>query len=172
MQTYENAFGQAPGYEAHGGSTFCAVASLSLMGKLDSALTKKEKDLLVRWLLLKQVYGFSGRPNKDNDTCYSFWIGGALKLLGSYHLINHTENINFIELCTNRAIGGIAKCPCNPTDPLHTFLALSALCLEKMDARINVKEATLSKLTDKKTSRIGMQSKQDAVDHTLKLPAV
>lgn len=153
LQTYENAFGQAPGCEAHGGSTFCAVASLSLMGKLESALSRKEKDLLVRWLLLKQKGGFAGRPNKDDDTCYSFWIGSALKLLGCHHLINHDENVNFINLCTSRSHGGISKFPCNPPDPLHTFLALSSLSLDKMDARINVTEASLSKLMDKRAGK-------------------
>ena len=30
--TYEGAFGQGPGLEAHGGSTYCAVASLVMLG--------------------------------------------------------------------------------------------------------------------------------------------
>ena len=29
-QSYEGAFGQGPGMEAHGGSSFCAVATLSM----------------------------------------------------------------------------------------------------------------------------------------------
>jgi len=33
---FDFAFGQGPSQEAHGGSTYCAVASLALMGRLDA----------------------------------------------------------------------------------------------------------------------------------------
>ena len=33
-QTHEGGFAQGPGLEAHGGSTYCAVASLSMMVRL------------------------------------------------------------------------------------------------------------------------------------------
>jgi len=33
---FDHAFGQGPYQEAHGGSTYCAIASLALMGKLDA----------------------------------------------------------------------------------------------------------------------------------------
>jgi geranylgeranyl transferase type-1 subunit beta len=33
---YEFAFGQGPGQESHGGSTYCAVAALALMNRLDA----------------------------------------------------------------------------------------------------------------------------------------
>ena len=32
----------------------------------------------MRWLLNRQCPGFQGRPNKDPDTCYSFWVGASL----------------------------------------------------------------------------------------------
>lgn len=40
----------------------------------------------IKWLLKRQLSdtedfgGFEGRMNKSSDTCYSFWIGGALKV--------------------------------------------------------------------------------------------
>lgn len=34
--SYEGGVGQGPGLEAHGGSTYCAVAALSLMGRLQA----------------------------------------------------------------------------------------------------------------------------------------
>merc|ERR1711884_86665 len=46
--TYEGAFGQNPDSEAHGGSTFCAVASLFLMNKLDS-LNESQHYRLRQW---------------------------------------------------------------------------------------------------------------------------
>ncbi|XP_012946765.1 geranylgeranyl transferase type-1 subunit beta isoform X2 [Aplysia californica] len=78
--SYEGAFGQRPFNEAHGGSTFCAVASLYLMGRLTTALTERQQTQLKRWLLRRQETGFTGRPNKPADTCYSFWVGAALQI--------------------------------------------------------------------------------------------
>lgn len=28
--------------------------------------------------------GFNGRPNKDVDSCYSFWVGATIAILGSH----------------------------------------------------------------------------------------
>lgn len=77
--TYEGAFGQNPGSEAHGGSTFCSVASLYLMNKLD-ILDERQIKKLREWCLNRQTTGFNGRVNKPWDTCYSFWIGSTLKV--------------------------------------------------------------------------------------------
>ena len=69
-----------PTFFTTGGSTFCAVASLSLMGRLDSAFSPQERRGLGRWCLRRQQTGFQGRPNKPVDTCYSFWIGASLEV--------------------------------------------------------------------------------------------
>ena len=61
-----------------GGSTFCAVASLVLMEKLDEVFSSAELEGLKRWCIRRQQTGFQGRPNKPVDTCYSFWIGATL----------------------------------------------------------------------------------------------
>ena len=63
-----------------GGSTFCAVAALSLMGKLKEVFSPGERESLMKWCLLRQQTGFQGRPNKPTDTCYSFWVGATLKV--------------------------------------------------------------------------------------------
>jgi len=42
----------------------------------------------IHWLVNRQIDGekdkggFNGRVNKPGDTCYSFWAGGALDILG------------------------------------------------------------------------------------------
>lgn len=76
------------GNEAHGGSTYTAIASLVLMNRLDS-LGSVRRDRLIRWCLMRQNNGYNGRTNKDNDSCYSFWIGATLNLLGAskWHLM-------------------------------------------------------------------------------------
>jgi geranylgeranyl transferase type-1 subunit beta len=79
LQSYEGAIGQGPGLEAHGGSTYCAIAALVLMDRLD-VFSPDQLDKLQRWLLLRQINGFQGRPNKPDDTCYSFWVGASLRV--------------------------------------------------------------------------------------------
>lgn len=75
--------------EAHGGYTFCALASWVL---LQPYISKGEDaprvDLrrLLRWLVHMQgleieLGGFKGRTNKLVDGCYSWWVGGAFALL-------------------------------------------------------------------------------------------
>jgi geranylgeranyl transferase type-1 subunit beta len=41
QQSYDYGIGQGPGQESHGGSTYCAVAALHLMGRLDDLPNKK-----------------------------------------------------------------------------------------------------------------------------------
>lgn len=120
-QTYEGGFGNAsfPGWafssdgydptaprpvlgEAHGGYTFCALASwmflqpyLRIYHKSPSvdAPTTAERipptintRALLRWLTHMQgtgieLGGFKGRTNKLVDGCYSWWVGGCFPLV-------------------------------------------------------------------------------------------
>ena len=105
-QTYEGGFASAsqPFYtlkdellsyprpplgEAHGGYTFCALASWVLLQPFivdqPTKPTINTKNLL-RWLVQMQgteieLGGFRGRTNKLVDGCYSWWCGGAFALL-------------------------------------------------------------------------------------------
>lgn len=63
-----------------GGWTYCAIAALCLMGRLDEALSQRELDRIRRWCMMRQQSGFHGRPNKPVDTCYSFWVGATLEV--------------------------------------------------------------------------------------------
>lgn len=79
-QTYEGGFGSVPGSEAHGGYTFCCVASLCLLNQLYRA----DLSALLRWLTSKQLSeegGFCGRSNKLVDSCYSYWQGAIFPLI-------------------------------------------------------------------------------------------
>ena len=129
--SYDNAFAQGPGLESHGGHTFCAVASLSLMGTLHSVLSEKQLDGLRRWCLMRQESGFQGRPNKPVDTCYSFWVGATLKILGCYDFIDKDENRNFTLATQNCITGGFSKWTDTDVEPLHTYFALAGLSLLK-----------------------------------------
>ena len=75
-----------------GGSTFCAVASLELMNRLDTTMTDPQLNRLKRWCIFRQQSGFQGRPNKPVDTCYSFWVGATLQV----HYTPYLYNTSFI----------------------------------------------------------------------------
>ena len=64
-----------------GGSTFCAVAALVLMDRLESTFSPAEIEGLKKWCVRRQQTGFQGRPNKPVDTCYSFWVGATLNVI-------------------------------------------------------------------------------------------
>ncbi|KAK3788326.1 hypothetical protein RRG08_025057 [Elysia crispata] len=127
--SYEGAFGQRPYNEAHGGSTFCAVGSLFLMDRLHVALSESQLTALRRWLLRRQDAGFTGRPNKDADTCYSFWVGAALEMLGVLDLTDVTFNRSFVLSAQSPITGGFSKYPNHSPDPLHSYLGLAGLAL-------------------------------------------
>ncbi|CAA7266680.1 unnamed protein product [Cyclocybe aegerita] len=110
-QTYEGGFSSAshPSYslsgsllesprpplgEAHGGYTFCALASWVLLQPYLASSSRKPEEAtasidvknLLRWLVHMQgveieLGGFKGRTNKLVDGCYSWWCGGAFALL-------------------------------------------------------------------------------------------
>eukprot|EP01134_Creolimax_fragrantissima_P003612 CFRG3612T1 len=142
---YDFGIGQAPGLEGHGGSTFCAVAALALMDRLDD-LGQEQTEGLVEWLIKRQHFGFEGRPNKITDSCYSFWIGGALKILEAYHYIDAKDLRKFLSKCQFQPIGGFSKYadPECPPDVLHTYFSVCALSLmgedgiKPMNAALNI----------------------------------
>jgi len=124
-QSFDAAIGQGPGLESHGGSTYCAIAALKLMGKLDELPRKKE---LIQWCVERQVSGFQGRINKDADTCYSFWIGATLSILGAHDLVDFATLRGF-NLSCEQPTGGLSKVPGSFPDVLHTYLGLCGLSL-------------------------------------------
>lgn len=143
-QTYEHGFAQSPRHEAHGGTTYCAIASLGLMGgdafldqrtmvrqegETDSEFEERRSragfvDLegTRRWCLQRQTTGFQGRTNKPTDTCYSFWIGGAIAAMGSFDLVNFECNRGFLMETQHKAFGGFGKWV--DTYPGNVFLLL------------------------------------------------
>ncbi|KAI9331526.1 geranylgeranyltransferase type I beta-subunit-like protein [Zopfochytrium polystomum] len=125
-QTYDGVFGQRPGQEGHGGSTYCAIASLKLMGKLEAVSTRKNE--LVIWLLNRQSGGFAGRPAKAPDTCYSFWIGAALDMLDAHQFIDAQGQRDFLKTTLSER-GGLSKYPGGYPDILHAYMGFAGLSI-------------------------------------------
>ncbi|XP_007031452.2 PREDICTED: protein farnesyltransferase subunit beta isoform X2 [Theobroma cacao] len=78
-QTYEGGIAGEPGSEAHGGYTFCGLATMILINEVD----RLDLSSLIDWVVFRQGVegGFQGRTNKLVDGCYSFWQGGVFALL-------------------------------------------------------------------------------------------
>lgn len=128
-QTWEGGFGQRPGLEAHGGSTYCHIAAMSIR---NPQLTSVDVHEATRYLAMKQVSGgqggFQGRPGKDEDVCYSFWCGAALRILLSESLFNVDANRSAL-LNAQSPIGGFGKEAGEFPDPYHSYLAIAALAM-------------------------------------------
>ncbi|CAL5340340.1 unnamed protein product [Camellia sinensis] len=46
--------------------------------------------------------GFQGRPNKPSGTCYAFWVGGVLRILGGHKFINEKALHQFLLTCQSQ----------------------------------------------------------------------
>lgn len=134
-RTWDGAISLIPGQESHGGSTFCGIASLKLMGRLNQVLDYNDDDddnwrrELVQWCVFRQIEGLQGRPNKLEDTCYSYWIGGALKIL-DHDLLDQDLLRAFVMDCQTD-MGGFSKLRDASYFPdlLHSFYSLAWLSL-------------------------------------------
>jgi len=131
-RTYEGGYGQCPHREAQGGTTFCALASLSLCPK-SPGLSSKERNATIRWLINQQVGGFRGRTEKEADACYSFWCGASLKILDVSEFVDKEANAKFLLNCQSK-FGGFSKAPEEFPDPYHTYMSFAALSLLPSEA--------------------------------------
>ncbi|XP_031486458.1 geranylgeranyl transferase type-1 subunit beta isoform X1 [Nymphaea colorata] len=136
-QSYDGGFGLTPGSESHGGGTYCAVAALKLMGFINdgplSSLTESidfNLPLLLEWSLQRQAVdgGFQGRSNKASDSCYAFWVGAVLKLLGAENFLDKDALRGFLFSCQTK-YGGFSKFPGDLPDLYHAYFSFSAFSL-------------------------------------------
>ncbi|GAB4836597.1 hypothetical protein Ancab_001510 [Ancistrocladus abbreviatus] len=148
-QSYDGGFGLSPGLESHGGATYCAIASLRLMGFIEDDLLSKgasssiiDVPLLLDWIMQRQAAdgGFQGRPNKSSDSCYAFWVGGVLRILGGHKLISKEALLGFLLTCQSQ-YGGFSKFPGQFPELHHSYYGfcgsslleqagLNSLCVE------------------------------------------
>eukprot|EP01016_Furgasonia_blochmanni_P040626 TRINITY_DN5199_c0_g1_i5.p1 TRINITY_DN5199_c0_g1~~TRINITY_DN5199_c0_g1_i5.p1 ORF type:complete len:396 (+),score=44.93 TRINITY_DN5199_c0_g1_i5:64-1251(+) len=127
-RSYDYAFGLRPGLESHGGGTYCCLASLMLMDKFD-VLPNKEQ--IVDWCARRQIHAVQGRINKVPDSCYSFWVGATLKMLGAEHLFESSLLVDTL-MEFQFAKGGFMKLPTSKgPDPVHTLHSLYGLSFQR-----------------------------------------
>jgi geranylgeranyl transferase type-1 subunit beta len=91
----------------------------------------------------RQVGGFQGRPGKAEKTCYSFWIGASLALLGVPRMLQADGLCSFCVSC-QFTMGGIAKHAGAYPDVLHTYYGLCGMTLagqmglQSVDPRLGI----------------------------------
>jgi protein farnesyltransferase subunit beta len=139
-QTFEGGLGPEPYCEAHGGYSFCGIATLVILNKLEEINTRS----FLRWLVNKQMRhegGFQGRTNKLVDSCYSFWQGAVFNLLvmSDKKYYSHDKELLYDQLalqayilfaCQNEG-GGLMDKPGKRPDLFHTNYATAGLSLSQ-----------------------------------------
>jgi geranylgeranyl transferase type-2 subunit beta len=126
-RNFDGGFGCTTGAESHAGQVFTCVGALSIAKCLD----KLDADLLGWWLAERQCDsgGLNGRPEKQADVCYSWWILSVLSITGRVNWINRDKLATFILKCQDDEDGGIADRPDDMADIFHTFFGISGLSL-------------------------------------------
>jgi geranylgeranyl transferase type-2 subunit beta len=126
-KNFDSGYGSCPGAESHAAQVFCCVGALSICNDLSSI----DVAGLTFWLAERQCAGggLNGRPEKQADVCYSWWILSALAILGKTNYINRGALTAFILKCQDDKAGGIADRPDNVADVFHTFFGISGLSL-------------------------------------------
>lgn len=126
-RNFDGGFGAVPGAESHAGQIFCCVGALSI----GQALHHVDDELLGWWLSERQCDsgGLNGRPEKQADVCYSWWILSSLAILDKLDWIDKAKLEKFILDCQDADAGGIADRPGNMSDIFHTFFGISGLAL-------------------------------------------
>ena len=129
-RNFDGGFGAVPGAESHAGQIFTCVAALELAGGLHR-LNSDEIDLLSWWLCERQCDsgGLNGRPEKQADVCYSWWILSCLTILKRVDWIDREKLVTFILKCQDQNGGGIADRPEDVPDIFHTYFGIAGLCL-------------------------------------------
>lgn len=124
---FDGGYGAKPGAESHSGNIFTCLAALTIAGRLD--LVKQEK--LGRWLSERQVPGggLNGRPEKQEDVCYSWWVLSSLAMINRTHWIDREALIKFILKSQDSINGGISDSPGHMVDVWHTCFGLAGLSL-------------------------------------------
>jgi len=111
-QSYDGGFGMEPMLESHGGGCYTAVASHVLLG----APVPRAREAL-RFCIDRQGVGFAGRLNKPEDTCYGFWVGATIVMLGGQ--VDGRALNAFLDTTAHAHVGGYAKTPGAFPDPLQ-----------------------------------------------------
>jgi prenyltransferase beta subunit len=92
LQAFDGGFSWCRHGESHAGITYCAIASLNMLGTIHQA----DCNRAISWLEMRNDGGWSGRVGKYPDSCYSFWNIGSLANLGALNLVDANDTEMFL----------------------------------------------------------------------------
>ena len=107
-----------------------AIASLVLTKRLMQL--DCDRASLERWLVFRQQGGFQGRCNKDPDSCYAFWNGATLRMLGKHSFVDIESCREFVMSC-QFPYGGFCKYPNTVPDVMHSYYSLAWLSIAECE---------------------------------------
>ena len=143
---FDGGYGCEPGGESHAGQIFTCVGALAIARELGRCQT----DQLGWWLCERQTPGggLNGRPQKEADVCYSWWVLSSLVMLARDQWIDGGRLREFILTCQDEEDGGepaapaprpisdaaprgagISDKPGDEPDVFHTFFGIAGLSL-------------------------------------------
>ena len=149
--------GDLGGLEAHGGYGYCGLATLGILSRELGVgwFRERRRGLLkmVEWLAMKQMDvegGFCGRTNKLVDSCYTFWQGASLSILGdllAWDSLDSPDEVvaagvdiqrlrHYVLGACQGENGGLKDKPGKHCDFYHTCYALSGLAVLKADPQL------------------------------------
>lgn len=114
-RNFDGGFGCVPGAESHAGYIFTCVGALHISGQA-GRLSKSEWDELAWFLAERQCDsgGLNGRPEKQADVCYSWWVLATLFMLGREDWIDKEKLVQFIYKCQDPETGRLkGRCDVN-----------------------------------------------------------
>lgn len=95
-------------------------------------LSPEEQRALLHWLVSRQNTGYTGRPNKSVDSCYSFWVGASIAILlgGNRNRLCTPQPLReFLISVQTPIIGGFSREEDVSPDPMHTYMSIMGLSL-------------------------------------------
>ncbi|KAF4363403.1 hypothetical protein F8388_016531 [Cannabis sativa] len=147
-QSYDGGFGLIPGSESHGpvvsnniiqhgtgGATYCAVASLQLMGFIEDDIISKNWSsciinvpLLLDWSLQVKGHLWKDFAKALNYFAFDERIGAVLRILGGHKFIEQKSLRGFLLTCQSE-YGGFSKFPGMLPDLYHSYYGFTAFSL-------------------------------------------
>lgn len=122
----DGGFGAVEGAESHAAQTFCCLSTLRSLDALHLVDRRSVSRFVA--MIQRESGGLSGRINKKEDVCYSFWAYSSLVMVGEEGCINQERLREFILSCQGGG-GGFSDRPGNEADLYHLMFALAGLSL-------------------------------------------
>ncbi|KAH9386784.1 geranylgeranyl transferase type-2 subunit beta [Nematocida major] len=118
----DGGLGVIPGCESHATYNFCGLSALFLMGEM-SCVYPQETAMSIS-LLQAASGGLSGRPDRIEEICSTYWNYSSLAIMGKESYVDGKAVLEYISSCESPT-GGYSDRPGESPNLLHTLYALA-----------------------------------------------